>query len=59
MGTTQSSVARWESGGSLPTIDLLDRLGRAVDLRLELVASHRDATESEDSPSCAVSFGAR
>ncbi|PKW19343.1 helix-turn-helix domain-containing protein [Saccharopolyspora spinosa] len=59
MGTTQSSVARWESGGSLPTIDLLDRLGRAVDVRLELVASHHDPTSSKDSPSCAVAFGAR
>ncbi|MGP4020221.1 helix-turn-helix transcriptional regulator [Saccharopolyspora sp. 5N708] len=59
MGTTQSSVARWESGGSLPTIDLLDRLGRAVDVRLELVASHQDTTNSKGSPSTAVSFGAR
>jgi ribosome-binding protein aMBF1 (putative translation factor) len=30
MGTTQSSVARMESGGSLPTIDMLARLARAT-----------------------------
>ncbi|MGW1677455.1 helix-turn-helix domain-containing protein [Saccharopolyspora sp. NPDC002376] len=59
MGTTQSSVARWESGGSLPTIDLLDRLGQAVDVRLELVASPHDATNGEDTGSSAVAFGAR
>ncbi|MGW5648962.1 helix-turn-helix domain-containing protein [Saccharopolyspora sp. NPDC003752] len=59
MSTTQSSVARWESGGSLPTIDLLDRLGQAVGVRLELVASQHDPTGSKDSPSGAVAFGAR
>jgi ribosome-binding protein aMBF1 (putative translation factor) len=59
MGTTQSSVARWESGSSLPTIDLLDRLGRTVDVRFELVASPHDPTNSKDPASSAVSFGAR
>ncbi|MER5393295.1 helix-turn-helix transcriptional regulator [Saccharopolyspora sp. NPDC002686] len=59
MGTTQSSVARWESGGSLPTIDLLDRLGRAVDVRLELVASPSDTTAPKDTGDNAVAFGAR
>ncbi|MDA3643877.1 helix-turn-helix domain-containing protein [Saccharopolyspora indica] len=59
MGTTQSSVARWESGGSMPTIDLLDRLGQAVDVRLELVASPNDDTEPRDTGSSAVAFGSR
>jgi ribosome-binding protein aMBF1 (putative translation factor) len=57
MGTTQSSVARWESGGSLPTIDLLDRLGQAVEVRLRLVAEH-SGVERTEQPS-AVAFGAR
>lgn len=37
MGTTQSSIARIEGGGSLPTIDMLARLARAtgVPVRLE------------------------
>jgi transcriptional regulator with XRE-family HTH domain len=37
MGTTQSSVARMESGGSLPTIEMLSRLAHAtgVPVRLE------------------------
>lgn len=30
LGTTQSSVARIESGGSLPTLDMLARLARAT-----------------------------
>jgi transcriptional regulator with XRE-family HTH domain len=37
MGTTQSSVARMEGGGSLPTIEMLARLAHAtgVPVRLE------------------------
>jgi ribosome-binding protein aMBF1 (putative translation factor) len=37
LGTTQSSVARMEGGGSLPTIEMLARLARAtgVPVRLE------------------------
>lgn len=47
MGTTQPSIARIESGGSTPTLDLLDRLGKALDAPLTLtVAGH------------AVTFGA-
>jgi ribosome-binding protein aMBF1 (putative translation factor) len=38
MGTTQSSVARIESGGSLPTIDMLARLARATGIPLRLAA---------------------
>ncbi|MER7014648.1 helix-turn-helix transcriptional regulator [Saccharopolyspora sp. NPDC000359] len=58
MGTTQSSVARWEGGGSLPTIELLDRLGRAVGVRLELVASPH-AGDREGAEGNAVAFGAQ
>lgn len=39
MGTTQSSIARVESGGSLPTLDLLDRVGRALDAQITLTVS--------------------
>jgi ribosome-binding protein aMBF1 (putative translation factor) len=39
MGTTQSSIARVEAGGSLPTLDLLDRVGRALDARVTLTVS--------------------
>jgi ribosome-binding protein aMBF1 (putative translation factor) len=30
MGTTQSSIARVETAGGTPTLDLLDRVGRAT-----------------------------
>jgi transcriptional regulator with XRE-family HTH domain len=38
MGTTQSSIARIESGGSLPTINMLARLARATRTPLHLAA---------------------
>jgi len=36
MGTTQSSIARVEGGGSLPTVDMLARLSRATGIPLRL-----------------------
>src|ERR1700722_18071314 len=36
IGTTQSSIARIEGGGSLPTIDMLSRLARATGLSVRL-----------------------
>jgi transcriptional regulator with XRE-family HTH domain len=39
MGTTQSSVARMESGGSLPTIEMLARLAHATGVAVRLEAS--------------------
>ncbi len=39
MGTTQSSIARVEAGGSLPTLDLLDRVGRALEAQITLTVS--------------------
>lgn len=39
IGTTQSSIARVEGGGSLPTIDTLARIARATGSTLRLVAS--------------------
>ena len=38
MGTTQSSIARIEGGGSLPTLDMLSRLAHATDSTLRLAA---------------------
>jgi ribosome-binding protein aMBF1 (putative translation factor) len=38
MGTTQSSIARVEGGGSLPTLEMLVRLARATDTPLHLGA---------------------
>jgi ribosome-binding protein aMBF1 (putative translation factor) len=39
MGTTQSSIARIEGGGSLPTIDMLARLARATGITVHLGAA--------------------
>jgi ribosome-binding protein aMBF1 (putative translation factor) len=39
MGTTQSAIARVEAGGSTPTLDLLDRVGRALDVQIPLTVS--------------------
>ncbi len=36
MRSAQSSIARIEAGGSTPTLDLLDRLGKALDVTLTL-----------------------
>lgn len=38
IGTTQSSIARVEGGGSLPSIDMLARIARATGATLRLVA---------------------
>lgn len=42
LGTTQSSVARIESGGSLPTLDMLARLARATGTPLRIAAPGLD-----------------
>lgn len=38
MGTTQSSIARIEGGGSLPTLEMLARLAHATGTPLRLAA---------------------
>ena len=38
MGTTQSSIARIEGGGGLPTLDMLARLAHATGTPLRLAA---------------------
>jgi ribosome-binding protein aMBF1 (putative translation factor) len=42
-GMTQSAVARFEAGGSIPTLPVLQRLARALDADLVVhVAPHSD-----------------
>lgn len=36
-GTTQSAVARFEAGGTIPTLLVLERLARALDADVEAV----------------------
>lgn len=36
VGTTQSAVARWESGGDVPRLDKLDQILRACGIELDL-----------------------
>ncbi|MFK4183825.1 helix-turn-helix domain-containing protein [Streptomyces sparsogenes] len=43
-GMTQSAVARFEGGGTVPTIPVLDRLARALDLDLRVeLTPHADS----------------
>lgn len=35
-GMTQSAVARFEAGGTIPTLPILERLARALNLRVEV-----------------------
>ncbi|SCG79254.1 helix-turn-helix domain-containing protein [Micromonospora humi] len=35
-GMTQSAVARFEAGGTIPTLVILERLARALDMRLDV-----------------------
>ncbi|MGN9779301.1 helix-turn-helix domain-containing protein [Micromonospora sp. H33] len=35
-GMTQSAVARFEAGGTVPTLPVLERLARAFDLKLDV-----------------------
>jgi ribosome-binding protein aMBF1 (putative translation factor) len=35
-GMTQSAVARFEAGGTVPTLVVLERLARALDMRLDV-----------------------
>ncbi|MEE9278569.1 MAG: helix-turn-helix transcriptional regulator [Myxococcota bacterium] len=44
--TTQSAVARWESGGSRPSLETLERLIEACGLELRLQLTGRSADEA-------------
>ena len=45
MGTTQSSIARIEGGGSMPTLEMLARLARATGVTVRLGAPGIDDIE--------------
>lgn len=40
-GMTQSAVARFEAGGTVPTLPILDRLARAMDAELTVQVTPR------------------
>ncbi|WP_341721146.1 helix-turn-helix transcriptional regulator [Micromonospora sp. FIMYZ51] len=40
-GMTQSAVARFEAGGTVPTLAVLERLARALDRRLDVKFTRR------------------
>ncbi|GLH97299.1 helix-turn-helix domain-containing protein [Phytohabitans aurantiacus] len=40
---TQSAVARFEAGGTVPTLPVLERLARALDVRLDVRFTPRTA----------------
>lgn len=42
-GMTQSAVARFEAGGTVPTLAVLERLARALDVTLEVKFAPRTA----------------
>ena len=42
-GMTQSAVARFEAGGTVPTLPVLERLAAALDVRLTVSFTPRDA----------------
>lgn len=42
-GMTQSAVARFEAGGTIPTLPVLERLARALDAQLAVTFSPRAA----------------
>lgn len=46
IGTTQSAIARMESGGVLPTIDTLERVAAALGARLEVRLRPKGAQEA-------------
>jgi transcriptional regulator with XRE-family HTH domain len=42
-GMTQSAVARFEAGGTVPTLTVLERLAAALDVSLKVEFEPRDA----------------
>ena len=44
-GTTQSAVARWESGGSSPSVETLQRIVEACGLELRYGLAPAESTE--------------
>lgn len=46
-GMTQSAVARFETGGTVPTLKVLERLARALDAELIVRLAPRPATPTQ------------
>jgi transcriptional regulator with XRE-family HTH domain len=44
-GMTQSAVARFEAGGTVPTLPVLERLAAALDVSLNVSFTPRGATD--------------
>ena len=42
LGTTQSAVARWEAGSTLPSLETLQRIVHACELELRIGLAPRD-----------------
>jgi ribosome-binding protein aMBF1 (putative translation factor) len=42
-GMTQSAIARFEGGGTVPTLPVLERIAAALDVRLTVTFGPRDA----------------
>ncbi|MGI8647365.1 MAG: XRE family transcriptional regulator [Acidimicrobiales bacterium] len=57
MGTSQPAIARMESGGHTPSLDMLDRLGHALHLRLRLTAEPAELPAPHNNE-LAANFGA-
>jgi len=45
LGTTQSAIARWETGGTQPPLETLTRVARACDLELRIGLAEPDPGE--------------
>ncbi len=45
LGTTQSAIARWEAGGTQPSLETLRRVARACGLELRAGLAERDPGE--------------
>jgi transcriptional regulator with XRE-family HTH domain len=45
LGTTQSAIARWETGGTQPSLETLTRVARACELELRIGLAEPDPGE--------------
>ena len=45
LGTTQSAIARWETGGTRPSLETLTRVARACELELRIGLAEPDPGE--------------
>lgn len=50
LGTTQSAVAKWENGTTIPKIDTVQRLAQVLGVNFEITPSRVLVTSSPDTP---------